>query len=49
MCGPAGEIPPDPDFAVGVSLKLENKGDRIMKAALGLMLAMIGGVVIGAS
>jgi hypothetical protein len=26
MCGPAGEIPPDPDFALGVSLKLENKG-----------------------
>jgi 2-iminobutanoate/2-iminopropanoate deaminase len=25
------------------------KGDRIMKAALGLMLAMIGGVVIGAT
>ena len=23
MCGPAGEIPPDPDFALGVSLKLE--------------------------
>jgi hypothetical protein len=28
---------------------LRTKGDRIMKAALGLMLAMIGGVVIGAS
>ena len=23
MCEPAGEIPPDPDFARGVSLKLE--------------------------
>jgi hypothetical protein len=30
-------------------LSLRTKGDRIMKAALGLMLAMIGGVVIGAS
>ena len=28
MCGPAGEIPPDPDFALGVSLKLENKGKQ---------------------
>ena len=29
MCEPAGEIPPDPDFARGVSLKLEGNNSKV--------------------
>ena len=36
MCGPAGEIPHDPDFALGVSLKLEELRTTQRDASVGL-------------